>query len=211
MSEDVGSQGADQPEVSSSASGAPDAPSEPDYIPPSEDQLKWIEEHKQPELDPEEARHFVDTSPRQIGEELGLHPDDLTDDPMQFIENVKKIAEERGGVVHELYGTQLKPEHICHCASCYRIWFPYRKQTPGHFGTRFGDAILQVFKGEYDQEGAEKLMDVVEVDCDEGYAIRLSDPPHICHNCWQGPCLWKDRGEFSVVGIDPHRTETEVG
>lgn len=162
-----------------------------------------------PALAPEEASAFHNE----------VVPDGVT--PMEHIDGQVEKAKAEGGIVfdakfnasaaaaihlgvpHERILESVGEMHDCTCLDCRSIWLPKEKQGPGHFGSRFGplDAVIRVFKGEYDTPDAIFLSDVIEVDCDEGWAIRVREPIHICHNCWKGWCVWKDRGEFSVVGI----------
>jgi hypothetical protein len=176
------------------------------YVPPSEDQLKWIEAHKQEGLSPEEAREFHN-------EEV---PEGMT--PAAYITQQIEDAKAKGGIIFDAvkqmdvmqWGDVGEP-HDCTCLKCRSIWLPKERQGPGHFGTRFGmEAILHVFKGQYDKPDAIFLADVIEVDCDEGWALRVRQPIHVCRNCWQGVCVWKDRGEFSVIGLEPGGPEDEA-
>jgi hypothetical protein len=156
-------------------------------------------------LTPEEANEFHNEAV----------PDGMA--PMEYINSQLAQAREMGAVITE--PMNVGEQHDCTCLDCRSIWLPKEKQGPGHFGSRFGplDAVIRVFKGEYDQPDAIFLSDVIEVDCDEGWAIRVREPIYICHNCWKGWCVWKDRGVFSVVGIpiptadvtDVHSTITE--
>jgi hypothetical protein len=156
-------------------------------------------------------------------------------DPMEHISSEIERAKEEGGIVfdnanalthvpgHSVTCTcidcreatpamgDVGEQHDCTCLDCRSIWLSKEKQGPGHFGSRFGpqDSVIRVFKGEYDTPDAIFLPDVIEVDCDAGWAIRVREPIHICRNCWKGYCCWRDRGEFSVVGIPIPTLTTE--
>jgi hypothetical protein len=177
--------------------------------PHSEEQTKWIEEHKS---DPaaEIAKAEADLAAKGAtitGRDIPtpIHPGAYIKQQIEFAEMVgAKVDYDPMRVAQPRWPAtwlDMPREHVCHCAGC-GVWLGDKRESPHHYSIKLGDAVLQVAQrvdGEWTL-----LDDVVEVNVDEDYAIRVTKPLHECGYCQRrrggggGVCLYKDKGEFGV-------------
>jgi len=163
-------------------------------IPHTPEQKEWIAEHK---ATPPPAQDTSRKAPR---------------DPLGYIEVQKAAALKAGGLVIDSAANMPEPyipprDHRCQCAGCdFRVRLHETRLSQHHYGTAFGDQVITVVKM-VDGQPSEALPDVVEVNVDDDYAIRVSVPPHFCQNCWKGFCMYRDNGEFGVrLEVNAHNS-----
>jgi hypothetical protein len=169
-------------------------------IPLTKEQELWAAAHKE---DPAEVIRQGEAELRERGITITSRTIDAPPNPGRFIRESIELAEAAGATVNRnpipSSGSFMDmPEgHHCHCALCYATVAPSRApESKHHYSVEFGDWVLRVAKM---LDGAwVAIEDVLEVNVDADWAIRVSVPVHTCANCWRGTCLYRDKGEFGV-------------